>query len=110
MLSENGAGGNGGTAGAGGAGAPKPGERDEKARRQALEFATSTIRKKHGPGAIMRRPRVAHDTVTQGTARPGGALPVGGLTPIAAWVRLLAETRHQPLHAIVSAADAGDLR
>ncbi len=75
MLQEQqGAGGNGG-------GAARA-ERDEKARRQALEFATSTIRKKHGPGSIMRlgsdwRPQV--EVVSTGCLSLDLALGVGGL-------------------------------
>jgi recombination protein RecA len=60
--------------------AAKP-EKDEKARRQALEFATSTIRKKHGPGAIMRlgsdwRPQV--EVISTGCLSLDLALGVGG--------------------------------
>ena len=66
MISEQGGTGGNGTA-------AKP-ERDEKARRAALEFATSTIRKKHGPGAIMRlgsdwRPQVETAEGLKDTAR-----------------------------------------
>jgi recombination protein RecA len=79
VISEQngGANGNGGNGG----GAARP-ERDEKARRQALEFATSTIRKKHGPGAIMRlgsdwRPQV--EAISTGCLSLDLALGVGGL-------------------------------
>jgi recombination protein RecA len=77
MITEQGGNGNGG--GANGT-AVRP-EKDEKARRQALEFATSTIRKKHGPGAIMRlgsdwRPQV--ETVSTGCLSLDLALGVGG--------------------------------
>ncbi len=79
-----GAGGNGGGHGAAGlaVGAAAPGvERDEKARRQALEFAQSVIKKKFGPGAIMRlgadyRPQI--ESISTGCLSLDLALGIGG--------------------------------
>ncbi len=54
---------------------------DEKARRQALEFATGAIKKKYGPGAIMRlgadyRPQV--EVISTGCLSLDLALGIGG--------------------------------
>src|SRR5262245_55082373 len=65
--------------GGGLAGNPKP--MDEKTRRAALELATSSIKKKYGPGSIMKlgadyRPQV--EVISTGCLSLDVALGVGG--------------------------------